>query len=193
MTGAPPSSPGTTVELLPCPLCGEKRISLNKPGFNYKKGSINCPACLLTLPGEVNEDELIRCWNDRPSGGVAATPVDTDEFAFAHEGYCNASRKLPVGCDGCSCRAGREIKRLRAALAATPPSERCSECGWNGGGVRDEGCMIGPCPRYQRAIAYLREGSLDMSTTSRLSWKKNVEQFLIPVSRPLHSTPEKLP
>lgn len=38
------------------------------------------------------------------------------EYEFAHEGYCNASRDWPVGCEGCSCRAGREIKRLRAAL-----------------------------------------------------------------------------
>lgn len=38
------------------------------------------------------------------------------EYEFAHEGYCNADRDQPVGCGGCSCRAGREIKRLRAAL-----------------------------------------------------------------------------
>lgn len=65
-------------DLLPCPLCGEKHISLNKPGFNYKKGSINCPACLLTLPGEVNEAELIRCWNDRCGDPAQAGKVPTE-------------------------------------------------------------------------------------------------------------------
>jgi hypothetical protein len=36
------------------------------------------------------------------------------EYAGAHEVICSASRDKPVGCPGCSCRAGREIKRLRA-------------------------------------------------------------------------------
>lgn len=40
----------------------------------------------------------------------------TDEYEYAHECYCNASRKEPVGCGGCSCRAGTEIKNLRAVL-----------------------------------------------------------------------------
>jgi len=34
-----------------------------------------------------------------------------------HEAYCNASRRIPIGGDACSCRAGREIKRLRMFLA----------------------------------------------------------------------------
>jgi hypothetical protein len=33
-----------------------------------------------------------------------------------HEAYCNADHSGPVGNPGCSCEAGREIKRLRAAL-----------------------------------------------------------------------------
>lgn len=62
-------------------------------------------------------------WNDmeaRASDAVAGDvqaartrEPERDEYFGAHEVYCNASRKLPVGCDGCSCRAGREIKRLR--------------------------------------------------------------------------------
>jgi hypothetical protein len=38
-----------------------------------------------------------------------------------HEAYCNANPSLEVGCDGCSCRAGREIKRLRRLLSNTDP------------------------------------------------------------------------
>ena len=34
-----------------------------------------------------------------------------------HDLWCNANRKEPVGCDGCSCTAGREIKRLQAIVA----------------------------------------------------------------------------
>ena len=59
------SQPKIDSALLPCPFCGESRISLNKPGFNYKNGSINCPACLVVMPGEVNEAELVDCWNTR--------------------------------------------------------------------------------------------------------------------------------
>lgn len=33
-----------------------------------------------------------------------------------HEGHCNADHRKPVGCEACSCEAGMEIKRLRAAL-----------------------------------------------------------------------------
>lgn len=52
--------------LLPCPFCGEKRISFNEPTKEYRYGSINCPGCLVTMPGEVrDQDELIGCWNAR--------------------------------------------------------------------------------------------------------------------------------
>ena len=34
-----------------------------------------------------------------------------------HEAHCNADPNGPVGNPGCSCEAGREIKRLRLALA----------------------------------------------------------------------------
>lgn len=44
-------------------------------------------------------------------------PPPRPEFEFAHEGYCNADRNKAVGCEGCSCRAGREIKKLRAQAA----------------------------------------------------------------------------
>ncbi len=53
------------VALKPCPFCGETRISFNQPSKDFK-GSINCPACLATMPREVNDDdELIACWNGR--------------------------------------------------------------------------------------------------------------------------------
>lgn len=35
-----------------------------------------------------------------------------------HCGHCNADHKQPLGCDMCCCPPGREIKRLRAELAA---------------------------------------------------------------------------
>ncbi len=33
-----------------------------------------------------------------------------------HQAHCNADHRAPVGCPGCSCEAGHEIKRLRALL-----------------------------------------------------------------------------
>lgn len=33
-----------------------------------------------------------------------------------HQLHCNADHDLPVGCPGCSCEAGREIKVLRSLL-----------------------------------------------------------------------------
>lgn len=32
---------------------------------------------------------------------------------FEHESHCNASRFESIGCDGCSCVAGKEIKKRR--------------------------------------------------------------------------------
>jgi transcription elongation factor Elf1 len=67
MTATPEQEARGEPKLLPCPFCGEERISFNPPdkahGF---KGSINCPACLASVPREVNDDqELIGCWNGR--------------------------------------------------------------------------------------------------------------------------------
>ncbi len=61
--------------LLPCPFCGEKQIFLNDPNPDgYRYGSINCPACLVVMPGEVSsQDELIGCWNSRAA--ASAEPV----------------------------------------------------------------------------------------------------------------------
>lgn len=63
-------------ELLPCPFCGEQKIFLNDPHPDgYRYGSINCPACLVVMPGEVNSrDELIGCWNTR-AAAPAQEPV----------------------------------------------------------------------------------------------------------------------
>ncbi len=62
--------------LLPCPFCGEKQIFLNDPNPDgYRYGSINCPACLVVMPGEVSsQDELIGCWNTR-AAAASAEPV----------------------------------------------------------------------------------------------------------------------
>lgn len=66
MTEAPRSYPEHESALLPCPFCGEKRIYLNEPSEGYRHGSINCPACLVVMPGEVRDrNELISCWNAR--------------------------------------------------------------------------------------------------------------------------------
>lgn len=60
--------------LLPCPFCGEQKISLNEPSDFWPRGSINCPACMVVLPGAIGgphrEQELITEWNTR------ATPED---------------------------------------------------------------------------------------------------------------------
>lgn len=56
-------------ELLPCPFCGEGKIFLNPPSEHHPRGSINCPACLVVMPGAVGGDaqeaELIASWNLR--------------------------------------------------------------------------------------------------------------------------------
>lgn len=55
-----------TEQLKPCPFCGEEQISFNEPSQYYRYGSINCPACLVVMPGEVSDqNELIGCWNTR--------------------------------------------------------------------------------------------------------------------------------
>lgn len=67
-------------ELLPCPFCGEARIFLNRPSSTYPRGSINCPACLVCMPCEVSQSELIECWNRRSTpiaaGSGEATPIE---------------------------------------------------------------------------------------------------------------------
>ncbi len=66
-------------ELLPCPFCGEKRIFLNEPSKHHRYGSINCPACLVCMPGEVrDQNELVFCWNERSGAPAQQTwmPID---------------------------------------------------------------------------------------------------------------------
>jgi hypothetical protein len=45
-------------------------------------------------------------------------------------------------------RAAAELSKAFPDVAAGPP-ERCHVCGWNGGGARDEGCLLPEykCPR----------------------------------------------
>jgi len=66
-------------ELLPCPLCGPGKVFLNPPSETYRHGSINCPACLLTLPGEIKDPrEMIEVWNTRPAGWQPIETVPKD-------------------------------------------------------------------------------------------------------------------
>lgn len=64
-------------ELLACPLCGPGRVYLNPPSKEYRFGCINCPACRLTLPGEVRDPrEMIEVWNTRAlAQGASHTPA----------------------------------------------------------------------------------------------------------------------
>jgi hypothetical protein len=63
--------------LLPCPFCGEKRIFLNEPSQFFQYGSINCPACLVVLPGATSDaDELIDLWNTRYLGDEQSDMID---------------------------------------------------------------------------------------------------------------------
>lgn len=63
------TSSATLSSLKPCPFCGERLIYFNPPDPATKfKGSINCPACGVEMPRQVNNDqELINCWNTRVS------------------------------------------------------------------------------------------------------------------------------
>lgn len=58
--------------LEPCPFCGQSRVYLNAPSTTFPRGSINCPACMVVMPGEVGEAELIETWNRRALGGTPA-------------------------------------------------------------------------------------------------------------------------
>lgn len=86
-------------DLLPCQFCGEARISFNPPnnkiGF---KGSINCPACLATMPREVNDDqELIDCWNTRAS----TAPADDEAYELGkRDGYESAIQDIDIATGG---------------------------------------------------------------------------------------------
>jgi hypothetical protein len=63
--------------LLPCPFCGEKRIFLNEPSTFFQYGAINCPACLVVLPGATSStEELIECWNTRCLGEKQPDMID---------------------------------------------------------------------------------------------------------------------
>ena len=54
------------LKLKPCPFCGCGDIKFNHPNKEMGwRGSINCPACLVTMPRECGDQELIDCWNER--------------------------------------------------------------------------------------------------------------------------------
>jgi hypothetical protein len=77
---APQSSP-VSETLKPCPFCGENYASLNDPNEFDRYGSINCPACLVVMPGACSDrNELIRMWNSRTSD-LAQTPAVPEGYA----------------------------------------------------------------------------------------------------------------
>lgn len=64
-------NPKEALELLPCPFCGETTIYFNAPDeMQGWRGSINCPACLVTMPRECGDQELVDCWNTRAAPGT---------------------------------------------------------------------------------------------------------------------------
>lgn len=96
-----------TVRLLPCPFCETEDVSLNEPNEFYLAGSINCPACLATMPGEVRGDdfrELIGCWNTRTDDRLRAELETSRKLCMAFEEAVGGD----VG----------EILELRAELAS---------------------------------------------------------------------------
>jgi hypothetical protein len=97
-------------DLLPCPFCGEARIFLNRPSQHYRYGSINCPACLVVMPGEVrDQNELIDCWNAR-SG-----PRDVREALERIEKLINGGRPNAA------------ISAIRAMISSLPASGTAGE------------------------------------------------------------------
>lgn len=66
------------LKLLPCPFCGEPRVSFN-PKLGHRRSSINCPACLVCMPEEAGEDELWQSWNARATDWqpIETAPMDT--------------------------------------------------------------------------------------------------------------------
>lgn len=66
-----PSVNSIVERLEPCPFCGEANVSLNPPNKHDRYGSINCPACLAVMPGEVSDvAELVSCWNNRTAATI---------------------------------------------------------------------------------------------------------------------------
>jgi cell division protein FtsB len=43
----------------------------------------------------------------------------TGEAKYYHDVWCNASRQQPMGCEGCSCTIGHQIKQLQAEIEKT--------------------------------------------------------------------------
>lgn len=79
-------------KLLPCPFCGEPQIffnALDEDESENFRASINCPACLVSMPREVNNDaELINCWNTRtPQPKLPSAEDVAKVIAERHRGF----------------------------------------------------------------------------------------------------------
>lgn len=85
--------------------------------------------------------------HSRSSAGNGSEPMDAGSiFTFLRERMEDETSASLAG----ACRSlADHLRVLRAVPQATG---KCPECGWNGGGVRDEGCMISPCPKMPSTV-----------------------------------------
>lgn len=100
--------------LKPCPFCGEKKIYFNPPAPEIDfLGSLNCPACLASMPNETNNvEELIGCWNHRE-------PTDLGDMVLVPREPTPAIIKAYIAADRRRKRYAATAKRdYRAMLAA---------------------------------------------------------------------------
>jgi hypothetical protein len=142
--------------LLPCPFCGEKRIFMNEPSKFHRYGAINCPACLVLMPGETsNIDELISAWNVRADAQGALLPA-----LIEIRNWCMV--------EGCSEQVDVADKAMIAAGVKDIPCFQCS-----GDGQWDEGPLPARSsaqisPEYRTVICEECTGSgrLHFSLTS---------------------------
>lgn len=92
------------IDLRPCPFCGENTIFLN-PREGASRGSINCPACLVVMPEEAGQSELIRSWNERTSlwQHIGTAPKDGTRILLftthVADDYCDETfSEIQIGC-----------------------------------------------------------------------------------------------
>ena len=93
-----------SLKLKPCPFCGEKRIFLNEPSVHHRYGCINCPACLVVMPGEANDqNETITAWNTRAVNShdelvKALEAIVSMNVQYSIDRYGDASKAEGMAC-----------------------------------------------------------------------------------------------